>query len=93
MIRRGEKFKKEALQAEEMRNTSLETFKESQKRDQEGKPKPKKKKEKGKLSSLTGIPKGKSWNRISAKEGGAGVKKARATNGEGGERSWLGFKS
>ena len=43
------KIQEEALQAEEMRNTSLETSKESQKRDQEGKPRPKKKKRKGQV--------------------------------------------
>lgn len=47
------KIQEEALQAEEMRNTSLETFKESQKKDQEGKPKPKKKKRASGADSLT----------------------------------------
>lgn len=46
------KIQEEALQAEEMRNTSLETFKESQKRDQEGKPRPKKKKRASGADSL-----------------------------------------
>lgn len=46
------KNQEEALQAEEMRNTSLETFKESQKRDQEGKPKPKKRKRASGADSL-----------------------------------------
>ena len=35
------KIQEEASQAEEMQNKCLETFKESQKKDQEGKPKPK----------------------------------------------------
>ena len=39
------KIQEEASQAEEMRNMSLETFKQSQERSQDGQPKPKKRKE------------------------------------------------
>ena len=49
------KIQEEASQAEEMRNMSLETFKQSQERSQDGQPKPKKT-EKSKWSRHHDIP-------------------------------------
>ena len=63
----------EASQAEEMWKTSLETLKQSQERW------PKQKKT-SKWSRHYDIPERKSWNWISAKVGGTGVKEARTTN-------------
>ena len=47
------KIQEEASQAEEMRNMSLETFKQSQKRSQDGQPKPKKKKRASGANNMT----------------------------------------
>ena len=47
------KIQEEASQAEEMRNMSLETFKQSQERSQDGQPKPKKKKRASGADTMT----------------------------------------
>ena len=47
------KIQEEASQAEEMRNMSLETFKQSQERSQDGQPKPKKKKRANGADTMT----------------------------------------
>ena len=47
------KIQEEAAQAEEMRNMSLETFKQSQERSQDGQPKPKRKKRASGADTMT----------------------------------------